>query len=429
MTQQTDPPSITAYIAQRLRGLLSQLETPPATLVVGFSGGVDSTVLLHAAVLTSPLPVHGVYIHHGLSTNADEWQAHCQRYCQQHQIPFHAIHVDVVDQARKSLEEQARNARYAALTAYCQQHQGALLLGQHQDDQLETLLLTLKRGSGPLGLAAMTEISYRGHIAVLRPLLSLSRRQIEQTALAHDLNWIFDESNLDPRFDRNFLRNDIIPLLKKRWPHIASTAARSCDLLQEQNAMLQDVIEERYTLAAGPNHTLLVKPLLALKRRWQRAVCRHWLAKDSLAMPSQAQLDEILRCLHAREDAQPLVQVGDYAVRRFAGALYVCQPLAPATEAILVPHQKHHLPWWYTDFIIQQSGAWRAVPFTSLSKVYSVKNRVSKTPRKWLKEWHVPPWERDNVPLLLKDDEPVAVLLKETVVELQDGIADKIVIY
>ncbi|MBU2977878.1 tRNA lysidine(34) synthetase TilS [Alteromonas sp. C1M14] len=426
MTSQTDPTSLLAHIAKRLSGLLNQLDTPPATLVVGFSGGVDSTVLLHGIADNTSLPVHAVYINHGLSKNALHWQQHCQQYCQQHNIPFHAIAVDVSDAPRRSLEAQARDARYAALTEYCERQQGALLLGQHQDDQLETMLLALKRGSGPLGLAAMSEVSFRNRIAVLRPLLTVSRTDIEQAARHHHLTWIEDESNQDTQFDRNFLRNDIIPLLTNRWPQLGAAAQRSSHLLQEHNAMLNEVVEAHFRQVAGPNQTLFVNPLMKLDARWQRAVCRYWLASNSRAMPSQAQLGEMLRSMQAKEDAQPVVQIGQYSVRRYGNALYICEALPEASPTDLVPGQWVQLPWWNTPLWVDGPGTWQAVPLTVLPKVYCAKRNISKASRKWLKEWQVPPWERNNVPAVLNAGEPVAVILKETIVELQFDISEKV---
>lgn len=416
MATQTEATALSSYVADTLTHQLAKLTSSPQALVVGFSGGVDSTLLVHIAANYArqhQLPIHAVYVNHGLSVHADKWQAHCAAFCKQQQVVFHSERVNVANLPRKSLEASARDARYAVLLEYCRQHRGTLLLGQHQDDQLESLLLALKRGSGPAGVAAMPFMFNRDGVDILRPLLDISRATIEHVAQQLGLSWINDESNANNRFDRNFLRNEIIPQLKQRWPDIADTAFRSSQLIAEQNAMLEEVAADYYKSVVSDAGGLAIPALSAYSQQWQRAICRYWLAKQHLQMPRFTQLKQILVMCDARDDAQPQVDVGSYTVRRHNNELLACLPLSPATMQRVEAGNWQTLPWWPVSFFINSGeSVWHAAPMVTFDKLFSERQQVSKPPRKWLKEWSVPPWERDNIPVLCFNNKPVVAVLK-----------------
>ena len=188
-------------------------------LVLGLSGGLDSMVLLqlcHQLTQSCAIRLKAVYIHHGLSANADQWADFCLQQCQKRNIAFEVQKVQLNPAA--NIEAQARAARYSALAAFVTTRQTALLTAHHADDQLETLLLALKRGAGPAGLSGIAALQPFAAGWLVRPLLDFSREQLEAFAQLQQLKWIEDESNNDSRFDRNFLRLEIIPLLQQRWP-------------------------------------------------------------------------------------------------------------------------------------------------------------------------------------------------------------------
>ncbi|MDF7671063.1 tRNA lysidine(34) synthetase TilS [Orbaceae bacterium ESL0721] len=331
-----------------------------ASLLVAFSGGIDSTVLLHTLhrlVLdrlehdqlkhdqlkqdrlnrdNSPLNLRAIYIHHGLSQNADNWAAHCQAICQNWQIPLIIEHVEI-DKSAGNIEEQARNARYQAIFQHLKQNE-SLCLAQHQDDQCETFLLALKRGSGPAGLSAMPQELTLHHsnrnITVLRPLLSISRAQIEAYADLHGLDWIEDESNQDDRYDRNFLRLTVLPALQSRWRHFPQMVARSAALCSQQEQLLTELLTPELEKMVGDQGELAIEPLLNCSEYKRYALIRLWLKRHSVTMPTQKQLTLIWQTVAlAREDANPQFILGNSQIRRYQQALYLL-PKYAETENI-----------------------------------------------------------------------------------------------
>ncbi len=210
----------------------------PAALLVGYSGGLDSTVLLHALAMAHPGKVRAIHVHHGLHPEADGWAIHCERTCDALGVPLVVARVDVADIAAGP-EAAARAARHTAFHAHL--HEGEwLALGHHRDDQAETFLLRALRGSGPDGLAAMRPWRRFGAGTLWRPLLGIGRDALLAYARAHGLAWIDDPSNDDDAFDRNFLRNGVMPLLRKRWPQADAVFARSAALCESAHALLAD---------------------------------------------------------------------------------------------------------------------------------------------------------------------------------------------
>ncbi|AXI84007.1 tRNA lysidine(34) synthetase TilS [Xylella taiwanensis] len=215
-------------------------------VLVGFSGGLDSTVLLHWLANAPAQHLHGleaIHVHHGLHEHADAWSAHCAAFCAPRDIPLHVVRVQVCHNSGRGLEAAARAARRAAFAQLLQQGQ-YLALAHHRDDQAETWLLRALRGSGD-GLAAMRPLTPFAAGQLWRPLLALSRAQLLDYARQHALDWIEDPSNADPRHDRNFLRLHVLPLLHQRWPQAAAVLARNAalaaangDLLDAEDAVL-----------------------------------------------------------------------------------------------------------------------------------------------------------------------------------------------
>ena len=219
-----------SFTSEQLKNRLSALATvaSPKRYVVAFSGGLDSTVLLHAlaaAVADGDVPLVAIHVRHGLHEDAGKWDAHCRSVAAAFAIGFESVTVVVDRESGLGLEAAARQSRYEALQQRIQPGDW-LLSAHHQDDQAETLLLNLLRGSGMAGMAGIGEMQAFGSGHLLRPLLDVSRADLQTYASSHKLAWLDDPSNADLTFDRNFLRHTILPALTERWPAASSRLAR-----------------------------------------------------------------------------------------------------------------------------------------------------------------------------------------------------------
>ncbi len=253
---------------------------------IALSGGLDSTVLLHQlatlARTQSLPPLHAIHVHHGLQAAADAWPQHCQRLCDALGVPLTVVQVQVAPGA--SLEAAARDARYAAFEQALGPGE-VLLTGQHRDDQAETLLFRLLRGTGVRGLTGMAAQRPLGQGVLLRPLLNTGRDALETYAKANALEWVEDPSNADIRFSRNYLRNEVLPVIARRWPRFAQTFARTARHLAEAQALLVEVAEQDLCPALVDSSfpwlglpSLELSPLLSLSDGRQRNALQHWLS-------------------------------------------------------------------------------------------------------------------------------------------------------
>ena len=321
--------------------LYQQLRHYPAPAYrVAYSGGLDSHVLLHALVsLRERLDadIGAVHVNHSLQVDADRWEDQCRRVCEDLGVSYVSLRVDASAAKGDSQEAAAREARYTALAAYLPAGE-CLLSAQHQDDQAETLLLQLLRGSGVNGLAAMPMQSELGRGQLLRPLLDLTRRQLQAYAEANGLRWIEDPSNSDMAFDRNFLRERIIPVLQQRWPAAAAALSRSAAHCAEAAALLARMAGEdlAYIQAEGGARVSLTR-LVALPLERQRNVLRYWLRQTTGAAPSSAVLARLLNdVLQSRPDAAPCVRWGRHEVRRYRDDLYLLKQRPEADSSTVL---------------------------------------------------------------------------------------------
>jgi tRNA(Ile)-lysidine synthase len=419
--------------------LLRKIEHSPTKidrLVVAYSGGVDSHVLLHQAVefarTQTEIEVCAVYVNHGLSLNSTKWQAHCAQVCNELTIPLHVEKVDIYPQSRQSLEKLARDARYKALASYVTPHT-ILLTGQHADDQVETFLLALKRGSGPKGLASMAVAKSFASGQLVRPLVTSTRKDIEQYANEHALQWIEDESNRDVAFDRNFLRADVVPKLTERWPQIHKTVQRSAELCNEQETLLNELLQDKLTTALNHDGSLSILFLHNQSPLVRNRLLRMWFEKNNTPMPSASQLDEIwLSVALARIDATPILQLQQHSVRRFNQALHLVSAQQSVTQfsselaigqSITLPDGLGTISIVEKDEAIDMSEV-KAVHTLTLNNLQqpitvqfstagliahpSQRSRSRKMKKLW-QELQVPTWERGRFPVLLSDQQVIAV--------------------
>jgi len=431
----------------------SVLKDATTRVLVAFSGGLDSTVLLHAAVhALGAQRCCAVHIHHGLSAQADAWQVHCEQQAGALGCGFVSRRVRLAGEPGTSVEANARDARYGALSeVYREQGAQAVLLGQHADDQAETVLLQLLRGAGLPGLAAMASESGDPYGMVrLRPFLDLTRATLAAYAQQHHLNWIEDESNLDTRYTRNALRHDLMPMLERHFPAYRVALARAARHAAQAQSVLEDVAQmDMQALAMEPmsaaiDATALGSTVLSQERFAALSVpraanlLRYWIKALGLAGAPAARLDAALQQIRtARAGTALRIDHGGACLRVYRGQISwehkpetQSEELAAAepypdgypfhlreptpTAHVWSGQAAWHLPGWRGSFVFKPAaaGAPQAVPAAWLSAL-GVQARARQggelmraglaRPRRPLKklfqERGVPAWRRD-LPLL-----------------------------
>lgn len=326
MTASVDP-AAERIVLDALGGALSGVPSD-ATIAIAYSGGLDSTVLLEAAVRVAGADrCVALHVHHGLSPNADRWLAHCDVSARALGVRFDAEHVRVSRESGESLEAAAREVRYRALDAMCARQGAAVLwLAHHADDQAETVLLQLLRGAGVAGLAAMApqRIDESSAVPRVRPFLPLLRAQLERYAHLRGLRWIEDESNADTRYARNALRHEVMPVLATRFPGFRDALARTARHAATAQRLLDDLARiDLRTVARDDGAALSRKALTALDDARAMNVMRVWIRSAALPAPSAARLANMLRQLREARDGHGLsVMHGGACLRMYRDKIY-----------------------------------------------------------------------------------------------------------
>lgn len=296
-------------------------------IFIGYSGGMDSHVLLHAC---AELPefktkITAVYIHHGLQHEADDWEIHCEKTAKNLGVEFSIFRVDAHSKHGESPEEAARNARYDVLRNLLSEND-VLLIAQHQEDQLETVLLQLFRGSGLKGLAGMPQNMVFGKGKLLRPLLNVSKEEITVYALKHQLLWVDDPSNQSTVYDRNFLRCEIIPKLKQRWHSLDKTVSRTAVHCAQAQNLISEMAQTELNTLLNEDYSLHIPSLLTYSSTKQQLILREWFTYLNLRMPSQDFLQRIIgEVIFAATDRHPILHKKGITVTRQKSKLILTQ--------------------------------------------------------------------------------------------------------
>ena len=347
---------VPAVFAQAMSGLRTAFS--PTSIAIACSGGLDSMALLRLAhdwAAGQGLQLHAFHVHHGLSPNADAWLAHCAHACELLGIAFDHRRVDVV-KGKDGLESAARKLRYRALGEMCLAHGLPLLLtAHHLDDQAETVLLQLLRGSGPAGLSNMDAANHAPELlgdpglVMARPLLPLARAELEAYAQAEKLAWVEDESNSDPRYARNALRHSVMPALGAVFPGFQQRLARGAAHVQSAQRMLDELAAQDLAHCLDGDTVDLAR-LQLLSRDRVDNLLRHLFALRGLAMPSTAWLAEMVSQLFsAREDAQLKVTHPACHIRRHRGKLHIT-PRLPDLAGMRDPDDEGVIEKFGQDF-------------------------------------------------------------------------------
>lgn len=424
--------SILAHITEKLL----QTHKPVKRWVVAYSGGIDSSVLLHSLCtmnqrLKSPLPIVALHINHQLSPCAQQWQKHCEKNAQALNIAFEARQVAVVSSGQ-GIEAAARQARYEVFESFLLSGD-CLLMGHHQQDQAETVLLRLFRGAGVRGLTAMPESRTIGFAHLLRPLLGITKTAIQYYANAHGITWVDDDSNAKDDFDRNFLRHHIFPLLQQRWQGLDTQLVKTTLRMQEAEAILYEVAEDDLAKAelrpARTGFSVNVNYLHQLSAARKNNLLRYWCELSGYTSPGADQITQIQRQFFSGIAvlSSACVSWAGIELRQFSGRLYLLKALpsftipaepiawdgrntlslgaggtlqkigcedvnqAESTGVLLKP-----LPY----LISWRQGGERCTP---------AQRQRSQTVKKLLQEFGLEAWLRDRVPLIYWQGELVAV--------------------
>jgi tRNA(Ile)-lysidine synthase len=405
-------------------------------MAIALSGGLDSSALLHLAhgyALEHGLVLFAFHVHHGISPNADAWLDHCRVSCEALGVTFDARRVTLA-KGKSGVEAAARKLRYAALGEMCQVHGVRLMLtAHHLDDQAETVLLQLLRGSGTAGLSGMDaansapELLGNPELVMARPLLPVAREALEAYVAAHSIGYIDDESNTDPRYARNALRLQVMPALAQAFPGFQERFARSAAHAQSAQRMLTELAAQDLALCLVDD-TIDVAKLRAMSTDRVQNLLRHWFATRALRMPSTAWLAEMVtQLVEARPDAQLLVTHPDCHIRRHRDRLYITPKLGdlaglrdPDDEGVFVKHGQAFR--WQGERAIAfpdyggtlyfdeaQEGidpAWlRGQPLQidfrkGGERLKPAANRPTRSLKYHYQAYNVPAWERTRLPIV-----------------------------
>ena len=360
-------------------------------IVIALSGGIDSVVLLHFLNSHYPGNIRAVHINHNLSKHSKDWSLFCKELCHKQDIEFKSIDINI--KTSSNVEENARKKRYNSLKSELSKNE-VLCTAHHQEDQSETFLLQLFRGSGVAGLASMPKMKSFADAFLYRPFLNISKQLIVDYATKYNLDWVEDDSNINLNFKRNLLRLEFIPKLESGFEGVIKNISRSAYHQSEALKLINDLAEidiEKFNLVI--NHKIQVLPLTELPERRVANVLRYYIAKRGFLMPSSKVLTELISVLRAKDDAKVILKWHLYEVRRYDNELYFFdgEPDRSNEDCPLFNKLKDQ-----TNFTIRfrQDG----------QRVRLKGKKHSSSLKKILQSANIPPWERDKLRMYYIND-------------------------
>jgi tRNA(Ile)-lysidine synthase len=404
---------------------LDALETklmnlPHGDLCVAFSGGMDSSVLLHrlaASSLARSRRLRALHVDHALQSNSARWADHCAAFARALNIPIESVEVTIDRHAGTGLEDAARRARFAAFAR--QLREGEILaLAHHRDDQVETVLLKLLRGAGPEGLGGMREFRALGSGFLWRPLLDVPRSALSEYAHDHKLTWIDDPSNDDTTLRRNFLRTEILPRLTQRWSDASTAISHSAAWMREASDFIGDEAQRALATMRGADaNSLRWQAWLDLPAALRDAVLRLWLRVLNLPAPAFFHVEELEQQLRqAAQDRAPCVSWPGCEIRRYRECIHAMAPVVdvddwefewlggelalPTGDTLAVIADGRPLTWSHTLVVRNRRGGERLKP---------AGHAHHRDVRLLLQESAVAPWRRPRIPMIFAGDELIAV--------------------
>ena len=393
--------------------------------IVAYSGGLDSTVLLHA-MHGLKLPLHAIHVNHHIQNDSDQWQRHCERNCTLLRVPFSVVHAKVEKIPQTSFEESARSVRYQLLGQFVNA-QHYLVTAHHKNDLAETLLLQLLRGAGPAGLAAMPKVQNYLSSKHLRPLLAYQRSALLEYARHYCLEWVEDLSNNSMDYDRNYLRKEIMPQLESRWPGVFSTLSRAATLQGDAKHCLQALARLDIQAAqTSYSHILNTKPIQELPRARINNTIRSWIQNHGMRVPNKKLLDHIVTDIVSKETLESFaVQTwAEGEVRRYREQIFLMKPLPKhdATQEFRwnlnqplyiesLDRTLHSLDLEQQGVAILEGTQELMVRFRAGGeRIKPIGDKHHRSLKNLFQGANVPPWERCRVPLLYHENQLISVL-------------------
>ena len=360
-------------------------------IVIALSGGIDSVVLLHFLNSHYPGNIRAVHINHNLSKHSKDWSLFCKELCHKQGVEFKSIDINI--KTSSNVEENARKKRYNSLKSELSKNE-VLCTAHHQEDQSETFLLQLFRGSGVAGLASMPKMKSFADAILYRPFLNISKQLIVDYATKYNLDWVEDDSNINLNFKRNLLRLEFIPKLESGFEGVIKNISRSAYHQSEALKLINDLAKidiEKFNLVI--NHKIQVLPLTELPERRVANVLRYYIAQRGFLMPSNKVLTELISVLRAKDDAKVILKWHLYEVRRYDNELYFFdgEPDRSNEDCPLFNKLKDQ-----TNFTIRfrQDG----------QRVRLKGKKHSSSLKKILQSANIPPWERDKLRMYYIND-------------------------
>ncbi|PPI88010.1 tRNA lysidine(34) synthetase TilS [Candidatus Pantoea edessiphila] len=392
-----------------------------SNIVVAFSGGMDSTVLLHYLYIWKKnhpqSNLRAIHVNHGLHLKSNHWANHCIEICSKWKLKCSILQINIIDIIKKKgIEATARKERYKALISALYPKE-ILMTAHHLNDQCETFLLAIKRGSGPAGLASIYPSVIIGKNKILRPFLEYSHKLLASYAKKHNLIWVIDKSNYDINYDRNFLRHSILPKIIVKWPSFIKTVTRSSLLCREQENLIDELLINELNDLIQNNGSLYFLPLLKMSSIKVYALLRRWIAKQGGLMPSYIKLKLIYhKVLMNIKDKQPCLQLGSYEIRKFRHYLYWLKTNSSLKykkinwkeldKPIILPQDLGLLKADYNKNLLRLPTSKEDVSIQFYVNGYVNilgRNNKYKIKKIW-QELNIPPWNRQRIPLIFYND-------------------------
>ncbi|MDQ7051045.1 MAG: tRNA lysidine(34) synthetase TilS [Enterobacterales bacterium] len=425
---------------QALDALQLTPQSASQPLLVAYSGGLDSSVLLHAVVslwqqglIDEPIALH---FNHGLQAQALDWQKHCQSICQAYKIQF-ICQQAALSKENKTSEQDARQARYQFFESLIAPDQ-LLLMAHHQNDQAETLLFRLIRGSGRLGMSGIQPLRRLAAGSLMRPMLHLSKSDIHDYAIKHELSWIEDPSNQSVQYDRNYIRQQLLPLVEQRWHKATKNIAQFSQIAGEQNEILQQAAEQDLAMVASGERKLSYPKLIKLSAARQKNLLHYWVNQMLGQSPSYAEIMQLLKqlesvALSSNTSNQAIkVKLASGWIRLFKQELYFClsdPPQALAESIVWRPMNKRiilskdlALVAHPLDLAVTSADVLHlTVRPPKKDEIVSLRARIGgekiqpagqdfrRSLKKLFQDLAIPHWDREWLPIVYYNDQIVAI--------------------